>query len=106
MSKKCICEIKEKCEKGVNSVKNAIDTAKSVSIHPKLDASLCIKSDKNNKSFDNSIKFDKTVTLWDIISILLGVVAAFVAAKLIVNAIFSKKCKNKKAKEAPSGNED
>lgn len=86
-------------DRGVNTVKYACSTAKDISIHPKFSASLTVKSEASDqKHFDKGVKLDKEFTLWNIICFVLGVIAAFIAASVIVNKLFSlcaagKKCK-------------
>ena len=99
MSNINIEKIKNKIDRGVNTVKYACSTAKDISIHPKVSASLTVKSEASDqKHFDKGVKLDKEFTLWNIICFVLGVIAAFIAASVIVNKLFSlctagKKCK-------------
>ena len=98
--------VMNKYENGRKIVCDAIDTAKGISIHPKLNASLNVKSlDDAEDYFDGSIRIDKEFSLLKLIYTVLAVIAAFAAAAVIVNAIFfafdTKKCckKTKKCKK-------
>ena len=98
--------VMNKYENGRKIVCDAIDTAKGISIHPKLNASVKVKSrDDGEDYFDGSIRIDKEFSLLKLIYTVLAVIAAFAAAAVIVNAIFSafdtKKCckKTKKCKK-------
>ena len=99
MSKINVNEIKEKCICGFETVKDAIDSAKNISIKPKVNASLCIKSRKNNSSYcDKKLSVDTEFSLFKVICICLAAVAALAAASLMVNSLFSGCCKKQKSK--------
>ena len=90
MSKIKVNDIKEKCIYGFETVKDAIDSSKNISIKPKVDASLCIKSRKNNCSYcDKKLSIDTEFSLFKVICICLAAVAALAAASLIINSLFS-----------------
>ena len=106
MSKFDMNSVIEKYETGKKVVCDAMDTARGISIHPRLNASLNIKSDDDGETyFDGKVRFDKEITLLNIIYAVLAVVAAFAAAAIVVNAIFAlfdgkKKCKKASKKSA------
>ena len=107
MSKINVEMIKDKYNCGVSTLTTAIEAAKEISLHPKLDASFTVKSKKDGiKYFDGSVHFDKKITLYRIFCVVLTVFAAFAAATVITNLVFSafdgkksKKCKSKISKE-------
>ena len=105
--------VKEKYETGMKAMSDAIESAKDISIHPKFSASLSVKSEKSGKAYcDKRVSVDREITLFDIVCAALAVIGAFVAASLIVNAIFScfkgkkKCCKKVKADECTDITED
>ncbi len=110
MSKINVETVKEKYNCGVNALTTAIKAAKEISIHPKLDASFTVKSKKDGVNyFDGSVHFDKKITFYRIFCMVLTVFAAFAAATVITNIVFSafsykksKKCKTKTKTEKVS----
>ena len=114
MSNMSIESVKQSYANGKKIVCDAMDTAKNISIHPKLNASLSVKSKEDGESyFNGNVKLDKEVSLLRIIYTVLAVIAVFAAASLIINTIFSvfdnkKKCACKKASknEQPETVED
>ena len=101
MSKFNMESVMSKYENGKRIVCDAMDTAGNITIHPKFNASLDVKSKNDGESFfDGKIKIDKEFSLLKLIYTVLAVVAAFAAAAVIVNAIFSAfdcRKKNKKS---------
>ncbi len=93
--------IKNRIDSGVNTVKDACEAAKDITIHPKLSASFTVKNESaNEKHFDKGVNFDKKLTLWNVICFVLAVIAAFVAASIIVNSLFSLFSGDKKNKRS------
>ena len=88
--------IQKKCECGLKAAETAVESVKDITVRPKLDAAIEVKSQKRQKDlFGMSIHFDKELSLFKILLVAVGILASFAVFCSALDALFgSKKCKD------------
>ena len=72
----------------VDTVKCAVNKSKKIILHPKLDATFKIKSkDNQNELFSSRLYFNKEISLFKIIAVLIGTLAAVGLLFSMMNSI-------------------
>lgn len=77
----------------VDSVKYAVNKSKKIILHPKLDATFKIKSkDNQNELFSSRLYFNKEISLFKIIAVIFGTIAAVTLLFSFMNSICKSSC--------------
>ena len=86
-------KLKKTYDAGAQKFDAAVSTVKDITVRPKLDAALHIKSKKQkDEIFGFDFHFDKEIPLLKIIGIAAGILAAIIALSALTDALFGKKC--------------
>lgn len=93
MSKLNFKSLTDKCQNMVQCTKNAVCKAKDISVHPKINAALTLKSKKSDRTlFDCKINTDREFSLFNMIAAAVCAAALLAMIAAAVKACFC--CEN------------